>query len=126
MLIKLDSRFVELILLQDTALKSQLLANAPQQDREITELSVKEVDEVEVLLVKDQKKGPGGFNDCSTLGRFTFSRVGFNTDSTTAAFRCQIYNGACIGWHGGMFLMKRIGGAWQMPDSEIALIDYSL
>ena len=113
-LIKLDSNLIQYVLQPDTSEKVQLLLRAPRTDKKINEAFVEKINDVKIIFIIDPRSVPGGLTDCYTLGQFTFSRVGFNSDSTRAAFRYFMDDGICTGGSSGIVEVERKGRNWKM------------
>jgi hypothetical protein len=90
------------------------LLNAPKEDRRIDSTQIHRIEGVKIILVKEPRRIIGGLTDCYTLGQFNLSRVGFNHDSTRAAFRYFIDDGSCTGGKGGVIDAERKNGKWQI------------
>lgn len=115
LLTKLDSNYVEAYKSME---KSQIvyhLLNAPKVDRRIDSTLLKNIGNIKTILVSEPRKTEGeGLTDCYTLGQLNISRVGFNKDSTNAAFNYFIDNGSCIIEDGGIINAAFRNGKWQI------------
>lgn len=114
LLSKLDSNYIEAYKRLEKKSFVKLLLNAPNKDRRINSTMIRKIKNIEVLLVKDARSTIGGLTDCYTLGQFNISRVGFNKDSTRAAFTYFIDDGSCTGGKGGIIDAEIKNGKWQI------------
>jgi hypothetical protein len=115
-LTKLDSSYIEAYKRMENSEIIPHLLNAPDYDRKIDLTEIEKVEDIRIVVVKEPRTTVGGFNDCYTLGQFTISRVGFNDDSTRAAFIYFIDDGSCIGGEGGIVNAKLNKGKWRIVE----------
>jgi hypothetical protein len=112
-LTKLDRNFIESHKnLGDSAIVKHLF-NAPNMDRVFDSTLIDTIKDIQVLTLKEPRYTIGGLADCYTLGQFNISRVGFNRDSTRAAFTYFIYDGSCTGSEGGIIGAELKNGKWR-------------
>lgn len=93
----------------------KLLLNAPKKERNIDSTLLVTIKGVQIMLAKKPWRigGPSSF-DCGTLGQFNISRVGFNRDSTRAAFGYYVNNGSCTISDAGIIVSELKSGKWQI------------
>lgn len=94
--------------------KTLHLLNSPPIDRAIKSSMVDSIFDIKVVLIGERHKTLGGHSDCSTLGQFVISRVGFNVDSTRAAFKYYLDNGSCTHGEGGVINLERVNDKWNL------------
>lgn len=111
---KLDSNYIEAYKRLEKKSLVNLLLNAPNNDRRIDSTMIRKIENIKVLQVKDARRTIGGLTDCYTLGQFNISRVGFNIDSTRAAFTYFIDDGSCTGGKRGIIDAEFKNGKWQI------------
>lgn len=111
---KLDSNYIEAYKQLEKKSFVKHLLNAPNDDRRIDSTVIRKIENIKVLLVKDARSTIGGLTDCYTLGQLNISRVGFNNDSTRAAFKYFIDDGSCTGGKGGIIDAEFKNGKWQI------------
>lgn len=114
LLSKLDSNYMEAYKRLEKKSFVNHLLNAPKNDRRFDSTMIRKIEKIKVLLVKDTRSPIGGLTDCYTLGQFNISRVGFNKDSTRAAFTYFIDDGSCTGGEGGIIDTEFKNGKWQI------------
>ena len=111
---ELDSNYIETYKRLEKELLVKHLLNAPKLDRRIDSSMIHEIGDLKIIFVKDARNTIGGLNGCYTFGRFNISRVGFNKDSTKAAFTYFIDDGSCTGGKGGIIDAQLNNGKWQI------------
>jgi len=114
LLTKLDSNYIEAYRRIEKKSFVQYLLNAPHEDRRIDSSMIRKIGNLKIILVKDARSTIEGLTDCYTLGQFNISRVGFNKDSTRAAFTYFIDDGSCTGGEGGVIDAELKNGKWQI------------
>lgn len=113
----LDPRVIKVALESDSSTEMRLWLNASLNDKHIDEALIDEIEGVQIVFIKERKRGAGGFKDCSILGQLSFSRIGFNEDSTQAAIRYLMNNGSCQG-EGDIIEVIREGREWKMVEKD--------
>ncbi len=114
-LTELDSTYLERCRPSEKESILKLLFNAPKKERRIDSAMIVNIEGVRIILA-EELWGIGGpiSPDCNNLGQFNFSRVGFNKDSTKAAFSYYINNGSCTIMDGGTVESELKNGKWQI------------
>ena len=115
LLTKLDSNYIETYKrMESSDIVTQLL-NSPNKERRIDSMLVRKLRDIEIILVEEPRSTEGaGLTDCYTLGQVNISRVGFNKDSTRAAFSYFVDNGSCFIEDGGIINAELKNGRWQI------------
>ena len=115
LLTRLDSNYIEAFKRMENLHSFYHLLNAPNTDRRIDSRMLNKIKNVKTILVTEPRKtAGGGLTDCYTLGQVNISRVGFNKDSTKAAFKYHIDNGSCFIENGGIINAEFRNGKWQI------------
>ena len=109
----IDPRLESVVLETDSSPKMKLLLRASFDDKQIEESMIHTLKDVEIVFVKELKRGAGSLTDCYTLGQISFARIGFNEDSTRAVVWYRLNNGSCHP-EGDIIEMKRMGQEWEM------------
>jgi hypothetical protein len=110
---KLDSTYIEVYKDLENSRFVEHLLNAPNVDRQIDSTMFHEIGDIKIKIINKPQSNIGEQSDCYTLGQFYISRVGFNGDSTKAAFRCFIDNGSFTVGDNGVVNAELIDGVWQ-------------
>lgn len=116
LLYQLDSNYIEAYKQLEKKSFVKHLLNAPNDDRRIDSTMIRNIENIKVLLVKDARSTIGGLTDCYTLGQFNISRVGFNKDSTRAAFTYFVDDGSCTDGKGRIIDAEFKNGKWQIRE----------
>jgi hypothetical protein len=90
------------------------LLNAPNETRVMDSTKLRKVKDIRIVLFSEPRRDLVGLSDCYTLGQINFSRVGFNSDSTKAAFTYLIDDGSCSGGKGGIVEAALKHGKWRL------------
>lgn len=113
----LDSNTIESSRPFEKASLLQLLLKAPRNEKRIDSLMVRKIDGIQIIIVNEPRRSKrSGLSDCYTLGQFNISRVGFNKDSTRAAFSYFIDNGSCFITDGGKIEVEFRDKKWQIKN----------
>lgn len=113
LLSKLDSNYIEVYKDLENSRFAEYLLNAPNVDKQIDSTMFRGIGGIQIKLISEPQSNLGELSDCYTLGQFNISRVGFNSDSTKAAFRCFIHNGISTAGEIGVVNAELRGGIWQ-------------
>ena len=113
LLTKLDSNYIEAYKRSEGSAIVKYLLNAPNEDRAIDSTTIEKIRDIRVVLVKEPWSR-GYLRDFNILGQFNISRVGFNNDSTKAAFTYFIDDGSCTGGKGGIINAELKDGNWKI------------
>ena len=114
---KLDSTYIEAYKTWQLFETFPYLINSPNEDRAIDPSQIKGVKDVQFLFIDSTQSAKTDPNDCSILGRITFTRVGFNIDSTKAAFRYYVANNRAAAFESkstGILVVERIDDTWEI------------